>query len=224
MQSNQELFVQFIEKHASFVDSWGNWIIIAIFILTITVIYFTISRLKFILLKILIILFLLLPLFIMTFFTYLLNSPLKPFITSIATVQKALNKTVPEFEFINLRDHTTYTLSDFRGKVVVLNFWGTYCGPCVEEFLDLKKLEESENGKVVVVALSEESAEKISAFLANHVCPLIVGKFTGNGWIDLQTFKPLTLFIDKQGIAREYVFGRKDFNYFSEKSNAYLGY
>lgn len=52
-------------------------------------------------------------------------------------------------------------LSDFRGKVVVLNFWGTWCPPCVEETPELNRLQkyiESRNGVVLGVAADEDQA------------------------------------------------------------------
>jgi cytochrome c biogenesis protein CcmG/thiol:disulfide interchange protein DsbE len=52
-------------------------------------------------------------------------------------------------------------LSDLRGKVVVLNFWGTWCPPCVEETPELNRLQKyiaSRNGVVLGVAADEDQA------------------------------------------------------------------
>jgi cytochrome c biogenesis protein CcmG, thiol:disulfide interchange protein DsbE len=52
-------------------------------------------------------------------------------------------------------------LSDLRGKVVVLNFWATWCPPCVEETPSLNKLEkyiEPRNGVVLGVSVDEDPA------------------------------------------------------------------
>lgn len=52
-------------------------------------------------------------------------------------------------------------LSDLRGKVVVLNFWGTWCPPCVEETPELNRLQkyiDSRNGVVLGVAADEDQA------------------------------------------------------------------
>jgi len=61
-------------------------------------------------------------------------------------------------------------LSDFRGKVVVLNFWATWCPPCIEETPELNQLQKyiaSRNGVVLGVAADEDQAV-YEQFLRDH--------------------------------------------------------
>jgi cytochrome c biogenesis protein CcmG/thiol:disulfide interchange protein DsbE len=61
-------------------------------------------------------------------------------------------------------------LSDFRGKVVVLNFWGTWCPPCIEETPALNRLQKylaARNGVVLGVA-ADEDAVQYESFLREH--------------------------------------------------------
>jgi thiol-disulfide isomerase/thioredoxin len=63
-------------------------------------------------------------------------------------------------------------IADFKGKVVVMNIWATWCAPCVAEMPTLAKLQAAYAGKPVeVVAVSidsESSATKASLFIAGH--------------------------------------------------------
>jgi thiol-disulfide isomerase/thioredoxin len=63
-------------------------------------------------------------------------------------------------------------VADFKGKVVVLNLWATWCGPCVLEMPTLAKLAAAYQGKpVAVVAVSidgDRDADKARAFIASH--------------------------------------------------------
>ena len=63
-------------------------------------------------------------------------------------------------------------IGDFRGKVVVVNLWATWCAPCVLEMPTLAKLAEAQKGRdVVVLAISidrEKDADKARAFIGKN--------------------------------------------------------
>ena len=53
------------------------------------------------------------------------------------------------------------TLSQYRGRVVVLNFWATYCGPCIEELPSLQRMAaQMKDQNVAVVTISEDPDEQ----------------------------------------------------------------
>lgn len=59
-----------------------------------------------------------------------------------------------------------FKLSQYKGSVVILNFWASWCGPCVEEVPSLIKLVEEMKGKVKVVAISGDTQKSdIDVFL-----------------------------------------------------------
>lgn len=72
---------------------------------------------------------------------------------------------VPEIELTNV-DGKPVKLSDYRGKIVIVNFWASWCNPCVEEFPSMMKLISQFKNDVVVFAVSEDdNREDIQAFM-----------------------------------------------------------
>lgn len=79
--------------------------------------------------------------------------------------QNARHIPAPDFSFTAL-DEKTANLSDFSGKIVILNFWATWCAPCIREFPDLLELAGNYPDETVLLAVSvDESPEKIAPFL-----------------------------------------------------------
>ena len=63
----------------------------------------------------------------------------------------------------------SWTLSELRGKVVLVNFWATWCPPCRKEMPDLEALYNRFEGEVLVVlAISDEDAAKVRPFIAER--------------------------------------------------------
>ena len=74
-------------------------------------------------------------------------------------------------------DGKTYNLDAFRGKVVLLNFWATWCPPCRREMPDMEKLYQRLSQKgLVVLAVSDEKRETVEDFLKkqNYTFPVLL--------------------------------------------------
>ncbi len=75
---------------------------------------------------------------------------------------------VPEFSFETI-DGRKSSIQDFRGKVVIINFWATWCSTCVMEMPDMLELVESYNGDVIFLAISSDSGLKpVNRFIDGH--------------------------------------------------------
>jgi thiol-disulfide isomerase/thioredoxin len=69
-------------------------------------------------------------------------------------------------------------LEDYRGKWLVVNFWATWCPPCLEEIPDLIALHEQRGDvQVIGIALEYKSAKEISSFAEDNLIsyPLVLG-------------------------------------------------
>jgi peroxiredoxin len=66
--------------------------------------------------------------------------------------------------WLNEKEHST--LDDFRGKVVLVEFWGTWCGPCIAQLPEIRRLHDSyaDQGLVVIGVHSTMNAEKAADF------------------------------------------------------------
>lgn len=65
---------------------------------------------------------------------------------------------VPEFHVVDL-DGTTHSSADWHGKVVLVNFWATWCPPCLAEIPALVALQEKYRDELLIVGISEDQAE-----------------------------------------------------------------
>ena len=105
------------------------------------------------------------------------------------------------------------TLHDLRGKVVVLNFWATWCPPCVEEMPSLVKLQSNLKDRVVVLAVSvDEDERSYRAFLKKNNVDLLTVRDPQQKSNELYgTFKfPETYVIDRQGVVQRKFIGPVD--------------
>ena len=98
------------------------------------------------------------------------------------------------------------TLSELRGKIVVLNFWASYCPPCVEETPSLVSLQRRLKDKgVTVVGISwDEDSEAYHHFLKDHNIDFLTVRDAEQKSSRLYgTLKiPETYIIDRKGIVR----------------------
>lgn len=71
-------------------------------------------------------------------------------------------------------DNDTLRLSDFSGRVVFLNFWATWCPPCVRELPALQEFarQQGDQGAVVLASNNYETLEEITAYLDENAIAL----------------------------------------------------
>jgi len=79
-----------------------------------------------------------------------------------ANPRRARENYAPDFSFTSL-DGKQISLEDLAGKVVLLDFWGTWCGPCVESVPDLRQLHKkySQDPSFVLIGISSDRDEEV---------------------------------------------------------------
>jgi len=125
---------------------------------------------------------------------------------STATVGKA----APNFQLQNL-DGQSISLNDLKGKPVLVNFWATWCRPCVSEMPYIQEIYEEWSGKgLMVLAINRgESSSKVEEFLQSNNLSLPVLLDTNKAVAQRYNIRgiPTTFFIDKEGIIQEIIIG-----------------
>lgn len=93
-----------------------------------------------------------------------------------------------------------WRLKDLRGKIVLVNFWATWCPPCRKEMPDLEALYQKFRSRgLVILAISDEDASKVKPFIAEH-------KFTYP--ILLDPGRKVNELFHVEGIPKSFVYGR----------------
>lgn len=127
----------------------------------------------------------------------------------------AVGKPAPDFSLADLNDKP-YRLSDFRGKVVFLNFWATWCKPCREEMPSMEILNKNfEKDGLVILAVSIDrvtTTKDIPPFVKgmNLSFPVLIDSWGKTDKPYKRMGVPETFIIDQQGIIQEIVIGPRD--------------
>jgi peroxiredoxin len=91
------------------------------------------------------------------------------FVQAMAKLEKAdAERQKADFTLTDLQGKSWH-LRDLRGKVVLVNFWATWCPPCRKEMPDLQALSDKYKDQgLVVLSISDEEMAKVSPFIAEH--------------------------------------------------------
>ncbi len=119
-------------------------------------------------------------------------------------------ETPPDFTLTTLGGDDVST-RDWRGKVVLLDYWGTHCPPCVREFGHLQDLRAEYGDDVVMVAVTDDAPAKVERFIQQHGLTLPV-------WLDARgevrdayrvSAIPALYILDAEGKVREHFVGEQ---------------
>ncbi len=124
------------------------------------------------------------------------------------TYAPGVRKPMPHFEYRDLSG-ATWKLDEQRGKVVLVNFWATWCPPCRRETPDLVKLSQQySQEEFVIIGISlDDGTEQVHRFISQFDVPYPVVMPGENDALSAQIQSlPTSILVDPEGrIARMYV-------------------
>ena len=142
----------------------------------------------------------------------------------------------PNFSLADL-DGNTITLQQMKGKVVLLNFWGTWCGPCrkeIPDFINLSKKYKKDGLEIVGITLTSGPPENIKAFAdkwginyklltdikgnETQTITALYGQATGKRITGI----PTTFIIDREGVIQKRYVGPRSEAIFYNDLKKYL--
>ena len=119
-----------------------------------------------------------------------------------------VGRAAPDFTVVD--SQRTVSLHDYKGKVVVLNFWASWCTPCIEELPSLIQMQHDLRDRVTVLAVAtDQDPNAYARFIRDHNVDLITvndqaqksnAEYGTWGW-------PETYIIDRKGIVRRKFIG-----------------
>ena len=147
--------------------------------------------------------------------------PLILFVSLTLSVREAIcldaapeiGKLAPEFSLADVNGKKV-NLSEFKGKVILINFWATFCGPCKAEMPSLNNLFSSfkKEGFIVLAISTDDSEKPVQSFIKDKsiTFPVLMDKdqevyFDQYGVLGL----PTSFLIDRDGIIRDKIRGER---------------
>ena len=133
--------------------------------------------------------------------------------TNLALSETGPSEPAPQVEWSSLEGQRL-KLSDFHGRVVLLNFWATWCGPCRAEIPELNKLQRDfeESGLAVVGVSWDDSAAGVREFqteIRQDYTVLLGGEDVQTKFEAIRSL-PTTYVIDREGRIRQRIIGARD--------------
>ena len=124
----------------------------------------------------------------------------------------------PDFRLPDM-DGTDHALSDFRGQVVMLNFWATWCPPCRREMPSMQRLYQkfSDSGLVVVAVNQWEDPDLVFEFTGRlslePTFPILFDRESRTAEQFQVKGLPTTFLIDREGMIRFQAIGGREFDH-----------
>ncbi|MDQ7041325.1 MAG: TlpA disulfide reductase family protein [Rhodothermus sp.] len=139
-----------------------------------------------------------------------------------------VGRPAPELTFRLVETDEPRTLSAYRGQVILLNLWATWCPPCLAEIPELNRFQQVYRDQgVVVIMISDEPRQTILEFMKKRPLEAVSGYLPEDTrwpwpYNRVEQARPTTFVIDRDGIIRETWPGAANFSQFEAAVLPYL--
>jgi peroxiredoxin len=127
-----------------------------------------------------------------------------------------LGEPAPNFQLLDMQGRLV-ALSDLRGKVVMVNFWATWCGPCRVEMPAMEALYQAfsrNDFEILAVSTDAQGVTVTRPFQQENrlTFPILHDADYRVGLIYGARSLPMTFMVDRQGVVRHQIFGARDWS------------
>lgn len=133
---------------------------------------------------------------------------------------------MPQFELTQLPDKNDFDSKQLTGKVVLVNFWATWCGPCVAEYPDLMKLHTAfkDKGFTLIGISMDQSSGSVKKFMekAGAVYPMLMANSSVSRDFNAGSGLPMSFLVDRQGKVVKKYYGPRSYEVFAKDIEALL--
>lgn len=135
-----------------------------------------------------------------------------------------IGEAAPEMALVDVQTGEAVSLREYRGRVVLLNVWATWCGPCRAEMPALDSLQRERPDRLAVLYVTEEPAELVRAWRADlpgEGRHLLTSTEAFRGpYAAARGARPVTFLIDEGGNLRERIIGAQTAETFRDRVDA----
>jgi thiol-disulfide isomerase/thioredoxin len=131
-------------------------------------------------------------------------------------VMQSETETFPGFRFVEASSAAEFAIENSLGKLTIVNYWATWCGPCRKEMPDLDSVQKKYLSKgLKVIAVSDESLETVQDFLRDKKFSFTTGVISvSNPTLDAINTRPVSILLDRNGKVLDMMVGSRGFTFF----------